>query len=357
MLFEPTEDQEMLADTLSRFVADAVAPNATAWSQAAKTPMDALHGLRDLGLLGLELPEAAGGAGFGSVEWVQAVEALATGDAGLALSLVVHSVGAAVLAQAGDEHAALVQDLAAGEVFASLAWVDARATPIDIREDADALVLNGVKEAVANSEHAKWILVRAKRGEEEGMALVSGDAKGLSLQAQTHGLGLRSTGFANAEFTNVTIPKSAWFDAAQLKLAQVHLDLGMAALAVGLGAASLDAGARYGMERKQFGKPIAMFQANQFKLADMVTENDGARLLVLRAALSRKSREVGMARVFAADSAFKAADHALQLHGGYGYTEEFPVERFYRDAQFTTALYRTGDMIRSDIASQLLGDV
>ena len=87
MLFEPTEDQEMLADTLSRFVADAVTPNATAWSHAAKMPLDTLHGLRDLGLLGLELPESAGGAGFGSVEWVQAVEALAAGDGGLALAL------------------------------------------------------------------------------------------------------------------------------------------------------------------------------------------------------------------------------------------------------------------------------
>lgn len=357
MLFEPTEDQEMLADTLARFVADAVTPHATAWSQAGKTPLATLHGLRDLGLLGLELPESAGGAGFGSVEWVQAVEALATGDGGLALSLIVHSVSASVLAQAGDEYAAVVQDLAGGEAFATLAWVDTRVKPFEVREDADTLVLNGLKEAVANAEHAKWILVRAKLGEEDGLAWVASDAKGLSLQAQTHGLGLRSAGLANAEFTDVTISKSAWFGSAALKLAQVHLDLGMAALAVGLGAASVSEGARYGMERKQFGKPIAMFQANQFKLADMVTENDGARLLVLRAALSRKPREVGMARVFAVESAFKAADHALQLHGGYGYTEEFPVERFYRDAQFTTALFRTGDMIRSEIANQLLGEV
>jgi alkylation response protein AidB-like acyl-CoA dehydrogenase len=336
MQFEPTEDQEMLADTLTRFVADTVTPHATAWSQAAKTPLEALHGLRDLGLWGLELPES---------------------DGGLALSLIVHSVGASVLAQAGDAYAGLVQDLAGGEAFASVAWVDSQANPLEIREDADTLVLNGIKEAVANAEHANWILVRAKLGEEEGMALVAGDAKGLSLQAQTHGLGLRSTGFANAEFGGVTISKSAWLGASAFKGAQVHLDLGMAALAVGLGAASVGEGARYGMERKQFGKPIAMFQANQFKLADMVTENDGARLLVLRAALSRKPREVDMARVFAVESAFRAADHALQLHGGYGYTEEFAVERFYRDAQFTTALFRTGDMIRSEIANQLLGEV
>ena len=357
MLFEPTQDQEMLADTLSRFVADAVTPHATAWSQAAKTPLEALHGLRDLGLLGLELPESAGGAGFGSVEWVQAVEAIATGDGGLALSLIVHSVSASVLAHAGNDYTSVVQDLAGGEAFASLAWVDARANPLQVSEAGDTLILNGHKEAVANAEQAKWILVRAKLGEEQGLALVAGDAKGLSLKAQTHGLGLRSAGLANAEFSGVTISKSAWFGAESLKLAQVHLDLGMAALAVGLGAASLGEGARYGMERKQFGKPIAMFQAYQFKLADMVTENDGARLLVLRAALSRKPREVGMARVFAADSAFKAADHALQLHGGYGYTEEFSVERFYSDAQFTTALFRTGDMIRSEIANQLLGEV
>ena len=223
--------------------------------------------------------------------------------------------------------------------------------------DGDALLLSGAKEAVAIAEQAGWVLMRTTRDGQQGLALVSLDAEGVSVEPVSHGLGLRSAALATVGCENVRISKTAWFSSDVLKAAQIHLDLGMAALAVGLGAASLGEGAQYGMDRKQFGKPIAMFQANQFKLADMLTENDGARLLVLRAALSKHPREVDMARMFAVDSAFKAADHALQLHGGYGYTEEFPVERFYRDAQFTTALFRTGDMLRSEIATQLLEEV
>ena len=357
MLFERTEEQEMLTDTLTRFVVDAVKPNATGWSQSGELPQDALEGLRDLGLLGLEQPESLGGAGFGSVEWVQAVESLAAGDGGLALALVVHSVAASALAQNEEAFGSIVQSLAAGESYATMGWVDARANPLLAQVDGDGLVLNGSKEAVAIAQHAGWALVRTTLGDEAGLALVALDADGVSLEAATHALGLRSAALCTLSCEGVRVARSAWLGADVLQAVQTDLDLGIAALAVGLGAAALGEGARYGMERKQFGKPIAMFQANQFKLADMVTENDGARLLVLRAALSKSAREVDMARVFATDSALKAADHAVQLHGGYGFTEEFPVERFYRDAQFTTALFRTGDMLRSEIATKLLEEV
>ena len=357
MLFERTEEQEMLTDTLTRFVVDAVKPNATAWSQSGELPKDALEGLRDLGLLGLELSESMGGAGFGSVEWVQSVESLAAGDGGLALALVVHSVAASALASNEEAFGATVQSLAAGEAYATLAWVDERKNPLVAQTDGDSLVLHGAKEAVAIAQHAGWALVRTTLNERPGLALVALDAEGLSLEAASHVLGLRSAALCTLRFEGVRIASSAWLGEDVLKAVQTDLDLGIAALAVGLGAASLGEGAQYGMERKQFGKPIAMFQANQFKLADMVTENDGARLLVLRAALSKSAREVDMARVFATESALKAADHAVQLHGGYGFTEEFPVERFYRDAQFTTALFRTGDMLRSEIATKLLEEV
>lgn len=356
MLFEPTDDQEMLADTLTRFAADVLKPQATAWSQAGKAPMEVFQGLRDLGVFGLELPESMGGAGFGRVEWVQAVEALAVGDGGVALALVGHCVASSLLAEAG-EYVSTVEKMAAGEELATVGWVDVRGNALEAREENDALVLNGAKQAVAITEHATWLLLRARLGEQDGLALVKADAAGLTTGTPAKGLGLRSAGLAEAVLVDVKISKSAWFGAEALKRGTVHLDLGMAALAVGLGAASLGEGARYGMERKQFGQPIAMFQANQFKLADMATENDGARLLVMRAAHSCNLREVDMARVFAAESATKAADHALQLHGGYGYTEEFPVERLYRDAQFSSALYRTGDMLRSEIARELLGEV
>ena len=357
MLFERTDEQEMLTDTLTRFVVDAVKPHASTWSQSGQMPKDALEGLRDLGLLGLELPESLGGAGFGSVEWVQALESLAAGDGGLALALVVHSVAASVLAGDESAHGEVVQSLAAGEAFATLGWVDSRKEPVLAEADGDDLVLNGTKEAVAIAQQADWILVRAALDDQEGFAWVSLSDAGLTIESSAHGLGLRSAALCSVKLIKVRVSKAAWFGTDAVNAARVHLDLGVAALAVGLGAASLQEGARYGMERKQFGKPIAMFQANQFKLADMVTENDGARLLVLRAAISKNAREVDMARVFAADAAFKAADHAVQLHGGYGFTEEFPVERFYRDAQFTTALFRTGDMLRSEIATQLLEEV
>ena len=357
MLFERTEEQEMLTDTLTRFVVDAVKPRATAWSQAGQMPPDALEGLRDLGLMGLELSESMGGAGFGSVEWVQSVESLAAGDGGLALALVVHSVAASTLARDPENYGSVVQSLAAGESYATLGWVDSPKNPMTAHADGDDLVLKGTKEAVAIAERAGWVLLRTTSDEEQGLALVALDTAGVSIEPVSHALGLRSAGLATLQCENVRIAKTAWFGSAALEAAQVHLDLGMAALAVGLGAACLSEGAQYGMDRKQFGKPIAMFQANQFKLADMLTENDGARLLVLRAALSKHPREVDMARMFATDSAFKAADHALQLHGGYGFTEEFPVERFYRDAQFTTALFRTGDMLRSEIATKLLEEV
>ena len=357
MLFERTEEQEMLTDTLTRFVVDAVKPHATAWSQSGEMPKNALEGLRDLGLLGLELSEAMGGAGFGSVEWVQAVESLAAGDGGLALALVVHSVTASALAKNEEAHGSVVQSLAAGESYATLAWVDSRSNPLVAQVDGDALVLNGTKEAVAIAQHAGWVLVRTTLGDEAGLALVALDTDGVSLEASPHVLGLRSAALCTLHCEGVRVAKTAWLGANELQAVQTDLDLGIAALAVGLGAASLAEGAQYGMERKQFGKPIAMFQANQFKLADMVTENDGARLLVLRAEISKNSREVDMARVFATESALKAADHAVQLHGGYGFTEEFAVERYYRDAQFTTALFRTGDMLRSEIATQLLEEV
>ena len=157
MLFERTEEQEMLTDTLTRFVVDVVKPHATAWSQAGKMPVEALEGLRDLGVLGLELPESMGGAGFGTVEWVQAVESLATGDGGLALSLVVHSVAVSALARSGEVHAATAKSLAAGEAYATVAWVDGRSKALVVEAKGDELVLSGAKEAVALAEHADSI--------------------------------------------------------------------------------------------------------------------------------------------------------------------------------------------------------
>ena len=299
MLFERTEEQEMLTDTLTRFVVDVVSRTQRRGARAGKMPAEALEGLRDLGVLGLELPESMGGAGFGTVEWVQAVESLATGDGGLALSLVVHSVAASALASSGEVHAATAKSLAAGEAYATVAWVDGRSKALVVEAKGDELVLNGAKEAVALAEHAHWIVVRANLDGESGLAVVQRTASGLHVEPDTHGLGLRSAGLSTLNFENVSVAKSAWLGTQELAATQLHLDLGMAALSLGLGAASLQEGARYGMDRKQFGKPIAMFQANQFKLADMATENDGARLLVLRAALSKSVQSVDMARVFA----------------------------------------------------------
>lgn len=357
MLFQHTEDQELLADTLSRFVADQIRPHAGTWSTAQGIPLDLYHGLRDLGLFGLDLKPEVGGAGFGTSEWVQAVATLAEGDAGLALSVVTHgAVLSALQADARQEHACFHQ-LAQGQLLGTVAWVDGQGEVFKVSANEKGYALNGRKEAVPMIAHADRVLVRGFVQGEESLFILPTNVPGLTLLPSLSVLGLRSAGFGSATFENVFVAEEFKLDRGTALAAQTRLDLGLASIGVGLGASSLHEGATYGMQRKQFGKSIAMFQANQFKLADMATHNEAARLLVMRAALSSRPRDIQMARVFALESAFVAADHALQLHGGFGYTQEFPVERLFRDTQFSTALFRTGDMLRVDIANQLLREI
>jgi len=347
-----SENHAMLRQTVRAFVSSHVAKQATEWDHARAVPEASLRALGELGLLGVMVDEAHGGAGMDMLACAVAVEELAAGDGALALIAATHNVHCAATLQslAGNgSHADVLQRLADGRALGTWALFEqgSALTPLagTLRAERTSTGwrLSGTKANVVLGHQADVLVAFASTGEGGATAFVlhRGQA-GLSAVVQANALGMRAAPRASLHFDDVTLDDAARIGPPGAALSSGVLDRARvvrAALSVGLARAALEAASRYALERKQFGKPIGDFQGVQWHIADSATELDAARLLTWRAAAAidrgaTATTDAAMAKAYAADAAMRICDRAIQVHGGYGYTREYLVERFWRDAKY-----------------------
>jgi alkylation response protein AidB-like acyl-CoA dehydrogenase len=356
MRFDLDDDLQSMCESIRDFGRQEVAPRARAWDQAEALPAELLPRLGELGLLGLRVPEAQGGAGLSLLAAVTLIEELAAADASLALVVSTHNLLAVghLLRRARPEVLeALLPRLVSGQALGAWALVEASAgseitaVRTEARARGDRFVLQGDKSFVVGGMEAEHVVVFASAppaGPDGTLTAFVIDVDPATVSARpVPTLGMRAAGTADLALAAVDVPAERQLGAAGEAKddALALLDdsrIGMAAIAVGIGRAALEAATHYAKERKQFGRPIASFQAIQWKLADMAMALDAARLMVRRAAWLGDNGQpartaAAQAKLFAAPRAVAVCSEALQIHGGYGYTEEFGIERYLRDAR------------------------
>ncbi len=380
MDFELTSDQIMLRDTVRRFVNDQVRPNACDWDREERFPTDVVAQLSEMGLLGVTADPDWGGSGLGPIEMALVVSELACGDGGLALTIASHNgLCSAHIGMFGSEEQKkrFLIPLARGEKLGAWALTepgsgsDAVAMQTTAVRDGHDWIINGSKLFITQGTVGEVFVVlavtdRERRSRGVSAFIIERNAVGFSRRPLKEKLGMRASDTAELSFADVRVPDDQRIGEVGEGFIQTLkiLDRGrisMGALSTGLGRGALEAATAYALERQQFGQPIARFQAIQWKLADMATELDAAALLVYRAAWLAQNgkpfgREASMAKLFASEAAMRATDEAIQIHGGYGYTSEFPVERQYRDAKLGTIGEGTSEIQRLVIARYILGD-
>jgi len=378
MDYELTEEEAMVRDMARDFAEAELLPRATKHDRQECIDPEVFATLGELGLWGLTIPEEFGGAGMGTVALSLVLEEVNRACASTGVTLSVHNslVGTPIMKFGTDEQKqAWLPKLATGEVIGAYcltepnAGSDAAALGTTARLDGAEWVLNGTKIWVTNGGIAKLFVVYARTDPTSSRAkgisafLVPGDTPGLKVGKHEKKTGIRGSSTTEIELEDVRIPRSALLGEQDegFKIAMDTLDggrIGIAAQAVGIGRACLEASVKYSKEREQFGKPIATFQAIQWKLADMATQIEASRLLVMRASWLRDrgercSREAAQAKLFSSRTANFCADECLQIHGGAGYTDDFHVERLFRDARITEIYEGATDIQRIVIARSL----
>ena len=376
--FVLTEQQEHLRREIREFAAREIAPHVAAWDETSEFPMDVVKKLGAMGLLGVIVPAEYGGAGLGYVDYVLAIEELSAVDGSLGLTVAAHnSLGTNHIFMTGNEaqKRKYVPRLASGEWLAAWAITepgsgsDASNARTTAAKKGDHYVLNGNKTFITNGHYADVAVVIAVTDKSKGTHglsafVVEKGMKGFRPGKKENKLGLRASDTSELIFEDCEIPGEnllgaegeGFMDAMRV------LDGGrisIAALALGIARGALDAALNYVKQRRQFGKAIAEFQGIQWKLADMATELDAARLLTQRAAVLKDAgrkvtRESSMAKLFASEVAVRICDEAVQLFGGYGFIKDYPVEKFYRDVKLCTIGEGTSEIQRLVIARQLL---
>ena len=379
-MFEPNETQAMVRDAARRFAQETLRPIAGRLDREARFPAEQLEQLAELGLMGVNVPEEYGGAAAGAVAYVLAMMEIAAGCASTGVTMAVNNMVAEIISRFGSEEQKrrYVPEITSGR-FAAASFAlsephsgsDAAALRSAARRDGSGWILNGSKQWITSGDHAGVFVVWARTESVAGHPskgiscfLLEGGARGLSIGKHEDKMGLRASTTVPLAFEDVRLPASALLgvEGQGFSIAMTALDggrLGIAAQACGIGAAALDDAVNYARDRHAFGKPIADFQAVRFMLANAATEMDAARLLTLRAAALKEAgkpftREGSMAKLFASESANRAADMGVQIHGGYGYIGEFPAERHYRDARVTTIYEGTSEVQRIVVARDVL---
>jgi butyryl-CoA dehydrogenase len=373
------EDVTMVREMARDFAVHDLMPRATRHDRQEDLDPEVFDRLRELGLFGLTVPEAYGGAGLGNRALTAALIELNRACASTGVTVSVHnSLVCAPLRRFGteDQKRAWFPRLASGEVIGSYclteanAGSDAASLQTVARKDGDEWVLDGTKLWVTNGAWAGLYIVYARTNPDAPKAkgisafLVPRESRGLSVGKHEKKTGIRGSCSVEIVLEGVRVPAGNLLGEKDrgFSVAMDTLDggrIGIAAQAVGIGRACLEAAIKYSKERVQFGRPIGDFQAVQWKLADMATELDAAEMLTFRAAALRDadkpcSREAAMAKLFASRAANRAADECLQIHGGAGYTDHFHVERLFRDARITEIYEGATDIQRLVIARSLL---
>jgi len=377
MRLELTETQALVQNTARSFARERVAPGARDRDRNQTFPVELLREMAELGLLGVNVPAAYGGAEAGAVSYALAMMEVAEACASTAVAMAVTNMCAELITAFGTEEqkqrhvTRLVSGAAVAGAFAlsePQAGSDASALETRAERTKDGWVLNGSKQWITSGDRAGVMVVWARSGGSGAGGLsafiVEGGTKGLTVGRHEDKMGLRGSTTVPLQFEDCRLPANALLgpEGQGFKLAMMALDggrIGIASQACGVARAALAATVRYTRERKAFGKSVSDFQAVRFMLANIQTELAAAELMTLRAADLKQSgrpftREASMAKVFASEMANRAADKAVQLHGGYGYIDEFPVERYMRDARVQTIYEGTSEIQRLVIARELL---
>jgi hypothetical protein len=377
--FELTEEQRMAQMSVREFVAGEIAPRAKEYDEHERFPREQLKGLAELGLLGMIIPEEWGGAGFDTVAYALALEEIARADASVCVIVgVTNSVCCYPLLSFGtdEQKHKYLTPLAKGEMLGAFCLSEPQAgsdaTNLRTRavRDGDAYVINGTKSWVTSGGEAQVYIVMAVTDREAGKNgvttfIVEGDSPGLSVSAIEHKMGQRASQTAEMSFADVRVPAANVLggEGNGLRVAFNSLDngrIGIGALSTGIAQGAFEESLKYAKERQAFGQPIAEFQAIQFKLANMATEIEAARLLTLRAAAMKDAGDkqsgfyAAMAKLFASETANRVCADAVQIHGGNGYSRDYPVERMYRDARVTTIYEGTSEIQRIVISREIL---
>jgi butyryl-CoA dehydrogenase len=374
-----TEEQAQIRDTLRTFAREELAPNAAAWDREHRFPRDALRKLGALGAMGIVVPERWGGAGLDYVSLAVALEEIAAGDGATSTIVSVqNSVVCGPINAFGTDaqKTRLLPPLATGERLGCFCLTephtgsDAGAIAMRAERRRDAYVLNGVKQFITSGQNADVAIVFARTDKGAGKKgisafIVETKTPGFVVARIEDKLGQRASDTAQIAFENCEVPAANLLgtegDGYRIALANLEGGrIGIAAQAVGMARAALEAALAYARERQAFGKPIAEHQAVTFRLADMATQIDVARQMVWHAAALRDAgepclKEASMAKLFASEMAEEVASDAIQIHGGYGYVTDFPVERIYRDVRVCQIYEGTSDIQRLVIGRALLG--
>jgi alkylation response protein AidB-like acyl-CoA dehydrogenase len=365
---ELTDDQREIRDLARRFADEVVAPRAAAWDRERRFPREVVKQLGELGLMGVCVPAELGGAGADFLAYVLVIEEISRGDAGLGLTLAVHtSAGTLPIVAYGDRDQAqrLVPPLAQGIELAAFALTEpgAGSDAAAIRTSASDGRITGTKQWVTNGSHAHSVLVFAREGERISAFIARRGAQGMAIAREEDKMGLHSSSTADLTFDG-TPAERLGVEGQGMRIALGTLDtgrIGIAAQALGIAQAALDTAVAYAKERHAFGVPIGAHGAIQQKLADMQTEVEAARALIWRAARRKQAGaphtvEGAQAKLFASGVARRVTGEAIQVLGGYGYTTSFPAERYYRDAKVTEIYEGTSEIQRLVIARAMLGE-
>ena len=379
MDFELSEQHALLRKSVRDFARAEVAPHAQAWDREERFPTELVPKLAAMGLLGIRIPEVYGGSGMDTTSYAICVEEIARVDGSLALTVASHNgLGTGHILSFGSEEQKrrYLPKAAAGEWLAAWALTepgsgsDSAGLATTARRDGDAWIINGTKMFITQGSVGGFCVVLARTNpaaaKQKGITafIVEHGAEGFGTSKHLLKLGCRSSDTAELTFEDVRVDDAqrlGEIDRGFIDTMQI-LDRGrvsIAAMALGLGYGALDMATAYAKDRKQFGRPIADFQAVQWMLADSRVELDAASLLTYRAAWladrgERHTNEAAMAKLFASEAATRACNKALQIHGGYGYTREFNVERHLRDVKICEIGEGTSEVQRMVIAKGLL---
>jgi alkylation response protein AidB-like acyl-CoA dehydrogenase len=378
--FQLTDEQQQLRRSVREFAEREILPNVMKWDEAGEFPLATIKELGKLGLMGVVFPPDLGGAGMGYVEYVTAIEELSRVDGSVGIIVAAHtSLCANHIFLAGNQqqkHKYLPR-LASGEFIG--AWgltepgsgSDAGSARMSAVRNKHGWILNGTKTFCTNGHYADVLVVIAvtdRAAHTHGLSafVVEKGTKGFRPGKKENKLGLRASDTAELIFEDCVIPEenlvgaegNGFIDAMRV------LDGGrisIAALSLGMAQGAYEAALNYSKQRKQFGRAISDFQAIQWKLADMATEIDAARLLTMRSASMKDAGmkttlESSMAKLYASEVAVKCANEGVQIHGGYGFIKDYPAEKFYRDVKLCTIGEGTSEIQRMVIARQILKD-
>jgi butyryl-CoA dehydrogenase len=373
-----TDDQLEMKRMFREFFSEQIAPHAAEYDESEEFPRANIRKLAELGYMGMPIPEEYGGAGMDLITYLIAVEELARACPSTAFAVAAHtSLCAETILKFGKDPVKqkFLPDLASGRKLGALgltevtAGSDAAATKTKATSDGDYYVINGSKQFITNGSEADVVLIAAKTVDVEGPMGISAIVIERGTEGFTHGakekkLGIRASATAPLYFENCRVPKENLVGREGRGYLQ-FMDtfdsgrVGIGAMAVGIAQAALDASLTYAKQREQFGKPIAGFQMVQAMIAEMATQLEAARQLTYHAAqmklAGRKFRkEASMAKWFASTMAVRVTDLAIQIHGGYGYTRDFPVERLHRDAKILDIVEGTSEVQKMVIALEAL---